>query len=50
MEDKLIPLGKFRKEVIYQNSVNDLMQVNMNGLRKLYEELSKVKDFPHKHN
>lgn len=46
MEEKVVPYEEWRKNQMYTNEVNDLLLSNMNALRKLYEQLVKIKEYP----
>ena len=50
MEEKLIAYQKWRYEQLHTNEINDLLLINLNALRKLYDFIAKIKDYPRQKN
>ena len=50
MGPKLMPWQTFREERMYSNEINDLLQMNLYALRKVYELFARNKHFAHQRN
>lgn len=50
MERKLVPWARFREEEMHQNDVNDLLQVNLACIRRVYDMIAKVTGWKMRYN
>ena len=50
MGPRLVPWNSFRVEQMHANEVNDLLEVNLGGLRKLFDALARSKNWVRKRN
>lgn len=50
MEVNLFPYTRFRTEHLYTNEVNDLLQVNLAGILRIYDSIAAIKGVKHNRN
>ena len=50
MEGKLVSYSKWRYEQLYTNEINELLLMNLNALRKLFDWLAKIKEYHRQKN